>query len=547
MTPARLPLATKLWVFVVLSIASVVVISTLGFLRSSRIASEGQDRQAQVIETVRIATEWNGLTEANAVRNTAILLSAGNVISDAFKEQVNVTTQRISELQKKIDAVVVSDADRAQLKKISDLRQVVLQTRDVARKLKESGSNDEASKVMNEQYLPAMTAYVGAQRDLVKMQQSRVDEISVKTQNSQTINTYVTAAVMGVALLIIGLVTASLVRSIRQPLDDANAIAARIAGGDLGATLVNNRGDEFGQLLDSLATMNQSLRRMVSEVRSSTDGIATASAEIAQGNADLARRTEQTSSRLQATASSTEQLTSTVQHSADNARQASTLAKSASTVAQRGGQAVMRVVETMQDINSSSRKIADIIGVIDGIAFQTNILALNAAVEAARAGEQGRGFAVVASEVRSLASRSAEAAREIKTLIASSVEKVEGGTRLVSDAGDTMQEIERSVQRVVDVIGEISAAAVEQSAGIAQVNQVIGSLDQVTQQNASLVEESAASAESLRDQAERLRQAVAAFKVDGGAAVSGAWSVPAPSHATATRLSDRASGVPRLS
>jgi methyl-accepting chemotaxis protein len=323
---------------------------------------------------------------------------------------------------------------------------------------------------------------------------------------------------VGLAVIVaaIFLATSWLVRSIREPLNQANELAARIAQGDLSTVVVTHREDEFGALLDSLSTMNQSLSRMVSEVRSSTDSIAIASSEIAQGNNDLAQRTEQTSSNLQATASSMDALTGTVQHSADNARQASTLAASASSVAQRGGAVVSQVVETMQEINASSKKISDIIGVIDGIAFQTNILALNAAVEAARAGEQGRGFAVVASEVRSLAGRSADAAKEIKSLIGTSVDKVESGTKLVTDAGATMQEIVDSVRRVADVIGEITAAATEQSTGIAGVNQAIGNLDQMTQQNAALVEESAAAAESLRDQADRMKQAVSVFKVGAG-------------------------------
>jgi methyl-accepting chemotaxis protein len=254
----------------------------------------------------------------------------------------------------------------------------------------------------------------------------------------------------------------------------------------------------------------------VSQVRHSTDSIATASSEIASGNNDLAQRTEQTSSNLASTASSMDHLTITVQQSADNARQAAALAASASDVAQRGGNVVSQVVSTMQQIDASSKKISDIISVIDGIAFQTNILALNAAVEAARAGEQGRGFAVVASEVRSLAGRSAEAAKEIKGLIGTSVEKVESGTKLVTEAGTTMQEIVQSVRRVTDVIGEITAAATEQSEGIAGVNKAISNLDQMTQQNAALVEESAAAAESLRDQAAQLAQAVAVFKVVPG-------------------------------
>src|SRR5439155_19135741 len=280
-------------------------------------------------------------------------------------------------------------------------------------------------------------------------------------------------------------------------------------------------------LLQTLSAMQASLRQIVGQVRASTDSISTASAEIATGNQDLSARTEQTASNLQQAASSMEQLTGTVKQSADSARQADRLASSAAEVAARGGQVVSQVVSTMNDINASSKKIADIIGVIDGIAFQTNILALNAAVEAARAGEQGRGFAVVAGEVRNLAQRSAEAAKEIKALIGASVDKVDSGSRLVADAGKTMQEIVSSVQRVADIIGEITAASSEQSDGIGQVNQSVVQLDQMTQQNASLVEESAAAAESLKEQALRLAQVVGAFRLERSA------NEPAAAHALA--------------
>jgi methyl-accepting chemotaxis protein len=314
------------------------------------------------------------------------------------------------------------------------------------------------------------------------------------------------------SLLTGGVMAWLITRSVTAPLREAVSVSERIAANDLSQDLHSDRRDELGTLLRALAGMQTSLRRMVSQVRGATDSISTASAEIATGNADLSARTEQTASNLQQTAASMEQLTGTVKQSADAARQANQLASSSAEVAARGGQVVSQVVSTMDEINASSKKISDIIGVIDGIAFQTNILALNAAVEAARAGEQGRGFAVVAGEVRSLAGRSAEAAREIKGLIGASVERVEAGSRLVADAGQTMQEIVGSVQRVSDIIGEITAASAEQSDGIGQVNGSVLQLDQMTQQNAALVEESAAAAESLKDQASRLAQVVGRFR-----------------------------------
>jgi methyl-accepting chemotaxis protein len=302
-------------------------------------------------------------------------------------------------------------------------------------------------------------------------------------------------------------------RKVAQSLDQASRIARAVADGDLTLKVETDRKDELGELLRALSTMKDSLLSTVVHVRSASDSIGTASAEIASGNQDLSARTEQAASSLQQTAASMEQLTGTVQSSVDAARQANQLASSASAIAVRGGQVVGQVVTTMDQINHSSKKISDIIGTIDGIAFQTNILALNAAVEAARAGEQGRGFAVVAAEVRSLAQRSAEAAKEIKDLISASVDKVDVGTRLVDEAGQTMGEIVASVQRVTDIIAEITAAASEQGDGIGQVNVAVTQLDQMTQQNAALVEESAAAAESLKDQAARLSEVVAVFRV----------------------------------
>ena len=324
--------------------------------------------------------------------------------------------------------------------------------------------------------------------------------------------TWVFGAVLLLALVLVIPLTLINMQSIRQPIEQARRLAERIATGDLNAQLDNFGQDEPAQLLCALAAMQDALRDIVGQVREASESIQGASAEVASGNADLSGRTEQAASSLQQTSSAMEQLTQSVRQSADASHQASTLATSASDAAQRGGEVVSQVVSTMDDINVASRRIADIIGTIDGIAFQTNILALNAAVEAARAGEQGRGFAVVASEVRSLAQRSAEAAREIKSLIGASVEKVDNGARLVQAAGATMGEIVSSVRRVAAIIGEISGAAREQSQGIGQINSAVGELDRMTQQNSALVEQSAAAAESLKDQAARLGTVVARFR-----------------------------------
>jgi methyl-accepting chemotaxis protein len=340
-------------------------------------------------------------------------------------------------------------------------------------------------------------------------------------------------AVLALALVISAAITYFMSRMIVRPLRQATALAGRIAGGDLSAEIEVIGRDETAQLLQALKDMNRSLQKIVNDVRSSAEAIGIGTTQTAAGNADLSQRTEEQASSLEETASSMEELTSTVKQNADNARQANELAAGASDVAVKGGAVVGQVVSTMSSIKDSSRKIVDIIAVIDGIAFQTNILALNAAVEAARAGEQGRGFAVVASEVRSLAQRSAAAAKEIKGLITDSVGKVDEGTRLVGEAGKTMDEIVTSVKRVTDIMGEIAAASREQSSGIEQVNQAITQMDQVTQQNAALVEEAAAAAESLQQQAQSLTQAVSIFKV---AQSEGQVAVQAPAPAVRTAM-----------
>jgi methyl-accepting chemotaxis protein len=331
-------------------------------------------------------------------------------------------------------------------------------------------------------------------------------------QAASSARTVLVLTLLGV-LVLMAIASVWLIRSITQPLNQALGLANQVAEGDLSGRFESTSTDELGQLLAALQRMQQSLVRTVGAVRAGSESVATASAEIASGNNDLSQRTEEQASALEQTAASMEQLSSTVKQNADNARQGNQLAMNASSVAVQGGAVVAQVVETMKGINEASRKIADIISVIDGIAFQTNILALNAAVEAARAGEQGRGFAVVASEVRSLAGRSAEAAKEIKALISTSVDRVEQGTMLVDEAGTTMNEVVTAIKRVTDIMGEISAASSEQSQGVSQVGEAVTQMDQVTQQNAALVEEMAAAASSLKSQAQDLVQTVAVFKL----------------------------------
>jgi methyl-accepting chemotaxis protein len=412
-----------------------------------------------------------------------------------------------------------------------------------------SGDAQAASQV-DAQLLPAAQAYLDSIGAMEKVLTEQATEGLGQAAKSIDTTRQLVIALSALAVAIGAAVAWRLARSITQPMRRVIEAARSIANGDLATPVTVDRHDEIGELQQAMHGMHGNLHAMVSGIRQSTEGITTSSTEVAMGAQDLSVRTEQTASNLQSTASSMEELTATVRQSADAAAQANQLVGSATQVAQRGGSVVADVVTTMDQINTSSKKIADIIGVIDGIAFQTNILALNAAVEAARAGEQGRGFAVVAGEVRNLAGRSADAAREIKTLIGASVERVESGTRLVQDAGTTMNEIVHSVQRVSDIIGEISAATSEQSSGISQVNGAVAQLDQMTQQNAALVEESAAAAESLKDQATRLSSVVSRFQLSAqdaantspvaAAKASPAAARPAPSGTAARKASPAA-------
>jgi methyl-accepting chemotaxis protein len=442
-----------------------------------------------------------------------------------FSGQWTAARERVVAQLKKLQEGTPDDGTALAKRMETELGTYATAMAPVIKQLENSGydSATVANRVMGR----AKEAIGAAEKTVGDLQKALGDEgaqadAARQAMTRQTITLF--AVALGIAILIVVPATLINMQSICRPMTEAQALAASIARGDLTNQITLSGRDESTQLMQALSTMQDSLRTLVGQVRNSTDSISTASAEIATGNQDLSHRTEQTASNLQQAASSMEQLTGTVKQSADSARQANQLASSAAEVAARGGSVVAQVVSTMDEINASSKKISDIIGVIDGIAFQTNILALNAAVEAARAGEQGRGFAVVAGEVRSLAQRSAQAAKEIKALIGASVEKVDSGSRLVADAGKTMQEIVGSVQRVSDIIGEITAASSEQSDGIGQVNQSVTQLDQMTQQNAALVEESAAAAESLRDQAQRLASVIATFRLDA----HGVTAAPAP-------------------
>jgi methyl-accepting chemotaxis protein len=495
--------------------------------------TNGKNLQAA---TMKSAMLENGI----AMRNIGLQSD----VSLMQKEEAKVKSQqeRYNGAREKLKGLGLNDAEKKVLDDIAALDKEVDAAFKEALGQVLAFNAEGAAKIIASRIDPLNQQALGHLNKLVDMQQRASNEFlegSVKADRTLMLMLLGLGAV-AVAMGVVGAMM--ITRSITQPLHGAVNIAKMVAGGELTAQIYNEGRDETSELLTALKEMNESLAKTVGDVRTGTETITVAAQEIASGNADLSSRTESQASSLEETASSMEELTSTVKQNADNARQANQLAVSASSVAEKGGTVVAQVVDTMGSIKDSSRKIVDIIGVIDGIAFQTNILALNAAVEAARAGEQGRGFAVVASEVRNLAQRSAGAAKEIKALIGDSVDKVDAGSKLVDEAGQTMDLIVTSIKQVADIMGEITAATQEQSNGIEEVNQAITQMDEMTQQNAALVEQAAAAAESMEEQAEMLAKAVAIFKLSG----DGAGRRPARASAPAARAPVRAPARPAL-
>ena len=455
----------------------------------------------------------NNLQATSRSQRDLLLLTDSDDIKkelDGIKARQADNTQRLDQLQSQI----TSEAGKAALGLVTTARAEYLPISE--RFLTTVLKNQEMGKtVLQSELVSAQNKFINALQDLVKLQEQLMQE-SRQTADAGITSIRNTVLVTGVLALLAAVVFAvALTRRVTEPLTRSVKALRAIAAGDLAVRFDTAGQGETGILLQTLKEMQGSLATVVAQVRQGSEGVATASAEISQGNSDLSSRTESQASALEETAASMEELAATVRQNADSAHQANQLARNASTVAIQGGEVVNQVVDTMKGINDASRKISDIISVIDGIAFQTNILALNAAVEAARAGEQGRGFAVVASEVRSLAGRSADAAKEIKSLINASVERVEAGTELVDRAGATMTEVVSSIKRVTDIVAEITAASSEQASGVAQVGEAVTQMDQATQQNAALVEEMAAAAISLKSQAQDLVEVVAAFKLEG--------------------------------
>jgi methyl-accepting chemotaxis protein len=515
-----------------LILAMTMVIATVGAWRMTEVATATKAMMAVPLAKERLITDWYSLNFASIRRTAAIVKSSDPSLGAYFKEDSAASVKHAAELLDQIKPLIAAAGPEKELfDRILEQRKAYSASRDGAVKAKADGNAEEAARILEQSFTPAAQKYQDLLQALVTLQRSSMDTTAEAIDGKAVGSSWLILTLSACALVLGIAISWLLTRGIVLPIRAAVKVAETVAGGDLTHRIDADSRDETGALLRALRHMNDSLVDIVSQVRGGTDTIATASREISAGNLDLSSRTEQQAGALEETAASMEELTSTVRQNAENARQANQLAIAASEVAAQGGAVVGEVVTTMGAINASANKIADIIGVIDGIAFQTNILALNAAVEAARAGEQGRGFAVVASEVRNLAQRSAAAAKEIKELITASVADVGAGAKLVDQAGATMGQVVGSIQRVTDIMAEITSASQEQTGGIEQVNGAIAQMDQVTQQNAALVEEAAAAASSMQEQAGKLAEVVSVFKLDRGHALHAAAAVAAPARA----------------
>ncbi|TQK05569.1 methyl-accepting chemotaxis protein [Herbaspirillum sp. SJZ107] len=499
---------------IVLSLLLVLTVTALGRMQS---AGDLTYRLVNTsIKNQRNVAEWAKLIELNSAMIETVFVASDPAIVRDVAERMKAASSRSNELQEAIEGSLRNEGVKAQFKVVKETRMTYLAAREALFKAKLEANDPLAVTIYRDRMKPATAAFTTAISKLATMQITAADGVATTILDSYA-STRTLLIVLGLAAIGLGIACAILItRSITAPIHQAVALAEKVASGDLSSRIQATSRDETGQLMRALGAMNDSLAEIVGRVRSGTGTITVAAGEIAAGNQDLSARTEQQAGSLEETAASMEELTSTVKQNAENARQANTLAAQASSIADQGGAMVAEVVATMGSIDASSRKIVDIISVIDGIAFQTNILALNAAVEAARAGEQGRGFAVVASEVRNLAQRSATAAKEIKALIDDSVQKVQAGSSQVDRAGTTMTEIVRSIGQVTVIMNEIASASEEQRAGIEQVNHAIVEMDRVTQQNAALVEQASAAAQAMQDQAGELEQVVGTFKLAHG-------------------------------
>ena len=510
----NLKISTRLIATFVLITALLIVLAGVAFLKMSAMKEVSNEITSNWLPSVEVVNQMNTGTSDFRIKEYKHVLNTDTAAMAAIeKEMADIFTEFEKNHQAYVK-LISSDEERKIYESFKADWLKYLQIHEEVLKLSRANENEKARELLQGESRKLFDDSSNELLKLIALNHNGAVEASAMAETAFS-SARTTMLVTTLLAILFAVVSAwMIIRAIQQPLLYAKHAAERVASGDLSVPIESDSNNEIGQVLAALQTMQQSLIKIVSEVSSGAETIASASSQIASGNLDLSSRTEQQASSLEETASSMEELTSTVKHNGDNARQANQLAVSATEVATRGGQVVAQVVDTMGRINDSSKKIVDIISVIDGIAFQTNILALNAAVEAARAGEQGRGFAVVASEVRNLAQRSASAAKEIKTLIGDSVESVEAGTKLVDQAGTTMDDVVASISRVTDIMGELTAAGREQEAGITQINQAITEMDNVTQQNAALVEEAAAAAGSLQDQASNLVQVVSRFKLN---------------------------------